>query len=63
MACPATLPEAFQQTASAHPDAVALRTPGGAVSITWGEYANAVRRVAGGSRRSVSNVATPSPQC
>lgn len=48
MACPATLPEAFQQTATAHPDAVALRTPGGAVSITWGEYANAVRHVAGG---------------
>jgi len=43
-----TLPAAFQQTAAAHPDAVALRTPGGAESLTWREYAEAVARIAGG---------------
>ncbi|MFI6573186.1 AMP-binding protein [Nocardia fluminea] len=43
-----TFPEAFQQTAAAYPDAVALRTPGDTVSYTWREYAEAVRRIAGG---------------
>ncbi|MEU4812932.1 AMP-binding protein [Nocardia fluminea] len=43
-----TFPEAFQQTAATYPDAVALRTPGDAVSYTWREYADAVRRIAGG---------------
>ena len=43
-----TLCEAFQRTASADPDAVALRTPGGAVEITWREYGERVRRIAGG---------------
>lgn len=43
-----TLPEAFQRTAAQHPDAVALRTPGDAVSITWREYAQRVNRIAGG---------------
>jgi long-subunit acyl-CoA synthetase (AMP-forming) len=40
--------EAFQRTAAADPDAVALRTPGGAEEITWREYAARVQRIAGG---------------
>jgi long-subunit acyl-CoA synthetase (AMP-forming) len=43
-----TLCEAFQLTAAARPDKVALRTPGDKVSITWRVYADAVRRVAAG---------------
>jgi long-chain acyl-CoA synthetase len=43
-----TLCSAFQETAAAHPDAVALRTPDDSVSITWGEYADRVRNVAAG---------------
>ncbi len=45
---PRTLCAAFQQTAAGHPDAVALRTPDDSVSITWGEYAARVRKVAAG---------------
>jgi len=45
---PATLGEAFARTAARHPDAVALRTPGDAVRITWREYAERVRRIAAG---------------
>jgi long-subunit acyl-CoA synthetase (AMP-forming) len=41
-----TLCEAFQITAAERPDAVALRTPGGAVEISWAEYADRVRRLA-----------------
>ncbi|MGH3655061.1 MAG: AMP-dependent synthetase/ligase [Micromonosporaceae bacterium] len=41
-----SLAESFQQTAAKHPDAVALRTTGGAVEITWREYAERVRRIA-----------------
>jgi long-subunit acyl-CoA synthetase (AMP-forming) len=43
-----TLCEAFQITAAERPGAVALRTPGGGVEITWAEYAERVRRIAGG---------------
>ena len=43
-----TLCEAFQLTAAAHADQVALRTLGDAVSITFAEYADRVRRLAGG---------------
>ncbi|WP_410875897.1 fatty acid--CoA ligase FadD11 [Nocardia sp. A7] len=43
-----TLPAAFQHTASIAPGAVALRTPGDAKTITWGEYAAQVRAVAAG---------------
>ncbi|WP_018682151.1 AMP-dependent synthetase/ligase [Actinokineospora enzanensis] len=43
-----TLCAAFQATARQHPDLVALRTPGGAVSITWREYARRVRAIAAG---------------
>jgi long-chain acyl-CoA synthetase len=43
-----TLCEAFQRTAARHPDRVALRTPGGAISITWRSYASRVRDLAGG---------------
>ena len=44
----ATLCEAFQTTAAERPDAVALRTPGDGVSITWAEYAERVPRIAAG---------------
>jgi long-subunit acyl-CoA synthetase (AMP-forming) len=44
----ATLCEAFQTTAAARGDAVALRTPGDGVSITWAQYAQRVPRVAAG---------------
>ena len=40
--------EAFQQTAEAHPDRVAIRTKGDEFSCTWGEYAERVRAVAAG---------------
>ena len=43
-----TLCEAFQRTAEYHAVEVALRTPGGAFEITWGEYAQRVRGLAGG---------------
>jgi len=43
-----TMCEAFQRTAKQHPDAVAMRTPGDAVTITWREYDERVRAIAGG---------------
>ncbi|HUR76097.1 MAG TPA: AMP-binding protein, partial [Sporichthya sp.] len=43
-----TLCAAFQRTAATFPDQVALRTAGGAVEVTWAEYAQAVERTAGG---------------
>jgi long-chain acyl-CoA synthetase len=45
---PTTLCEAFQRNAAIDPDAVALRTPGDTQTMTWREYAAAVRRVAAG---------------
>ncbi|KZS63689.1 AMP-dependent synthetase [Mycobacterium kansasii] len=45
---PATMCQAFQRTAAVDPDAVALRTPGGAQTLTWREYADQVRHVAAG---------------
>jgi long-chain acyl-CoA synthetase len=44
----ATLAEAFQVTAEAHPERCALRTKGGEFSMTWREYADKVRGVAAG---------------
>jgi long-subunit acyl-CoA synthetase (AMP-forming) len=44
----ATLCEAFQLTAAARPQQVALRTKADAVSITFAEYAEHVRRLAAG---------------
>jgi long-subunit acyl-CoA synthetase (AMP-forming) len=44
----ATMCEAFQLTAADRPDQVALRTIGDGVSITYGEYAERVSRIAGG---------------
>ena len=44
----ATVAEAFQATASAHPDRVALRTKGDDFSITWREYAERVEATAAG---------------
>jgi long-subunit acyl-CoA synthetase (AMP-forming) len=46
-----TLCEAFQQTVAADPDAIALRTLGGGVQITWAEYGQRVRRIAAGLHR------------
>jgi long-subunit acyl-CoA synthetase (AMP-forming) len=43
-----SLCEAFQATAARHPHAVALRTPGGDVEITWARYSERVRRLAEG---------------
>ena len=43
----ATMAEAFQQTAADRADQVALRTLGDAVSITFAEYGERVRRFAG----------------
>lgn len=45
---PSTLCEAFQRTAAVAPSEVALRTPHGAQTLTWGDYAAQVRRVAAG---------------
>ncbi|MGY1934094.1 fatty acid--CoA ligase FadD11 [Nocardia gipuzkoensis] len=46
-----TLPAAFQHTASIDPDAIALRTPGNARTLTWRDYARQVRDVAAGLAR------------
>ena len=43
-----TICEAFQLTAAAHADRVALRTPDDAVSLTFAEYNDRVRRIASG---------------
>src|SRR5207244_8204665 len=40
--------EAFQTTAAAHPDRVAIRTKGDEFQCTWGEYASRVEALAGG---------------
>src|SRR3954462_7248283 len=43
-----TMCAAFQVTAAARADRVAIRTKGDAVSITWAEYAERVRKIASG---------------
>ena len=43
-----TLCAAFQLTAAAHPERPALRTLGAEREYTWGEYADEVKRIAGG---------------
>src|SRR5437764_777624 len=43
-----TLCEAFQLTAAEHPERVALRTKGGEFELTWGDYAQKVKRLAAG---------------
>jgi len=43
-----TVAEAFQLTAAAHPDRTALRLKGDELAISWREYADKVRRFAGG---------------
>ncbi|MQA73662.1 MAG: AMP-binding protein [Solirubrobacterales bacterium] len=43
-----TLCAAFQATAASDPEAVALRTPGGSVEVSWREYARRVERIAAG---------------
>jgi long-chain acyl-CoA synthetase len=44
----ATMCEAFQATVARYPREVALRTPGGTVTITWDDYAGQVRQIAAG---------------
>ncbi|HXA89261.1 MAG TPA: long-chain fatty acid--CoA ligase, partial [Mycobacterium sp.] len=41
-------PHAFQETAALEPDAVAIRTVGDKVVITWRQYADRVRKIAAG---------------
>jgi long-subunit acyl-CoA synthetase (AMP-forming) len=43
-----TMAEAFQATAQAHPQRVALRTKDDEFSMTWGEYADKVRSLSAG---------------
>ena len=45
---PTTLCAAFQRTAAADPEVVALRTPADGSRITWRDYAHRVRRIAAG---------------
>ncbi|TCN52171.1 long-subunit acyl-CoA synthetase (AMP-forming) [Rhodococcus sp. SMB37] len=45
---PSTLCDAFQTTAAAYPDSVALRTPDDSVRYTWRRYADRVERLAAG---------------
>ena len=45
---PTTMCQAFQETAAARGEHVALRTLGGGVEISWSEYADRVRRIAAG---------------
>jgi long-subunit acyl-CoA synthetase (AMP-forming) len=45
---PRSLCEAFQATATAYADEVALRTADGRADVTWGEYRERVESVAGG---------------
>ena len=45
---PSTFCAAFQATVARYPDRVALRTPDGSVSISWRDYADRVRALAGG---------------
>src|SRR3954447_3860116 len=44
----ATMCEAFQTTLADHGDVLALRSPGGALELTWAEYGERVRRTAAG---------------
>ena len=46
-----TVCEAFQIAAAERPDDVALRTLGGEVSLTWGEYGDRVRKLTAGLAR------------
>jgi long-subunit acyl-CoA synthetase (AMP-forming) len=48
MTAPTSLAHAFQSTAAANPQAVALRTPDDATSITWAQYARRVEQLATG---------------
>jgi long-chain acyl-CoA synthetase len=43
-----TLCQAFQLTVASDPDAIALRTPGGSVEVSWREYARRVEGIAAG---------------
>src|SRR4051794_7638131 len=43
-----TMCAAFQVTAAEHPDRVAIRTKGDEFTLTWGDYAERVKKIAGG---------------
>ena len=43
-----SLVEAFRRTAAAHPDRVAVASPGGEDAITWGQLRRRAESVAGG---------------
>src|SRR4051794_7440225 len=43
-----TMCAAFQVTAAENPDRVAIRTKGDEFTLTWGEYAQRVKKIAGG---------------
>jgi len=47
-ASPRTLCSSFQATASRFPQAVALRTPGDTMTVTWSQYSDRVRSIATG---------------
>ncbi|MFE5286445.1 fatty acid--CoA ligase FadD11 [Nocardia sp. NPDC056611] len=48
MSEPNTTPAVFQATAAIDPDAIAVRSIGGAVTLTWRDYAAQVREIAAG---------------
>ena len=58
-----TLPHAFQETAALQPNAVAIRTVGDKVVITWRPTPIACGTSPPGCRRLVSNAATRSVSC
>ncbi|GAA1958301.1 AMP-dependent synthetase/ligase [Amycolatopsis minnesotensis] len=45
---PKTLCESFQSLVAAHPDRVAIRTPGDTTVLTWRDYGERVERIAAG---------------
>ncbi|QWF76747.1 AMP-dependent synthetase/ligase [Amycolatopsis sp. CA-230715] len=45
---PKTLCESFQSLVAAHPDRVAIRTPGDTTVLTWRDYGRRVERIAAG---------------
>jgi long-chain acyl-CoA synthetase len=47
-ALPTTICQAFQSTVAAHPDRLAIRASDGRMTLTWREYGDRVRTIAGG---------------
>ena len=63
MSQPKSICELFQRTAAEHADRVALRTPGGGVTITWAEYSRRVGELPPGWQRWGCAGATRSGSC